>query len=292
MISTLSGQAPDGGLYQGYDRDGLEAQYNLRTSHPDRDAVYEAFRHRSGRFRATTDGYHEIAYGPKERQRLDIFPNPSPKAPIFLFFHGGYWRALDKSLFSFVAEPFHQAGWTAVLANYTLAPEVTVDRIVDQARDAVTWVRQNFADAQRIVISGHSAGGQLTLMTILMDQLNRGEATATIAAGIPISGVFDLEPLRHTTINDLVRLDSASAARNSPIELVRPSPIPLLVAAGADETPEFRGQSARFAETWRAAGNRAEFFLADGTNHFTVLQAFADPESRLQQKVWTFLDTL
>jgi len=287
-----SDTAPASGIYLGYDRDGLEAQYNLRASHPDRDAVYEAFRRRSERFRAAADGRYDIAYGPANRQRLDIFPNPSPTAPIFLFFHGGYWRALDKSLFSFVAEPFHRAGWTAALANYTLAPATTIDVIVDQAFQAVTWVRSNFPVAERIVISGHSAGGQLTLMNILTDQASHGAGTPPIAAGIPISGVFDLEPLRHTTINDLVRLDEPSVARNSPIRLIRPCPIPLLVATGADETAEFRGQSARFVDKWRAAGNRAELFLADATNHFTVLRAFADPAGCFQKQVWSFLGAL
>lgn len=279
-------------VYRGYDPAGLEAEYNLRLSHPDRDAVYADYARRSAAFRAEADGQYDIAYGPAKRQTLDIFPGPSPSAPVFLFFHGGYWRALDKSVFSFLAEPFHRAGWTAVLANYTLAPETTIDVIVDQANQALAWVRAKYPDAGRLVSAGHSAGGQLTLMSILKDCASPDKGTPTITAGITISGVFDLEPLRHTTINDLVHLDEASAARNSPIHLVRPCPVPLLVAAGANETPEFRGQSARFVETWTAAGNRAETYLADGANHFTVLRAFAEPDGPFQKKVWRFLDSL
>lgn len=289
---AFSDTAAAGGLYRGYDRDGLEAQYNLRASHPDRDAVYEGYRQRSARYRVEADGRYDIAYGPAARQRLDVFPGATRGAPAFLFFHGGYWRALDKAYFSFLAEPFCRAGWTAVLPNYTLTPETTIDVIVEEARQAVAWVGRNLPAAERIVVAGHSAGGQLALMTILNDQAAFDGAAPPIAAGIPISGVFDLEPVRHTTINELVRLDEASAARNSPIRRVRHCPVPLLIAAGGGETAEFRGQSARFAEAWCAAGNRAEMFLAEGVNHFTVLGAFADPESALAARVRRFLETI
>ncbi len=294
---AFSEPADAGGLYLGYDRDGLEAQYNLRISHPDRDAVYEEYRQRSADFRAAAGGQYDVPYGPAERQRMDIFPGATPDAPVFLFFHGGYWRALDKSYFSFVAEPFYRAGWTAILANYTLAPDATIDVIVDQARQAVAWAGVSFPKADGIVLSGHSAGGQLTLMSILTertgaDRAARGTQAPPIVAGLPVSGVFDLEPLRHTTINERIHLDAASAAQNSPIRLIRPSPVPLLVAAGGAETAEFQGQSSRFADAWRAAGNRAELFLAEGTNHFTVLRAFADPAGPFQDKIWAFLDGL
>ncbi len=289
---AFSETADAGGLYLGYDRDGLEAQYNLRISHPDRDAVYEEYRQRSADFRAAAGGQYDVPYGMAERQRLDVFPGATPDAPVFLFFHGGYWRALDKSYFSFVAEPFCRAGWTAILANYTLAPDATIDVIVDQARQAVAWAGVSFPKADGIVLSGHSAGGQLTLMSILTDWAPRGVPAPLIVAGLPVSGVFDLEPLRHTTINERIHLDAASAAQNSPIRLIQPSPVPLLVAAGGAETDEFRGQSSRFVDAWRAAGNRAELFLAEDTNHFTVLRAFADPAGAFQDKIWAFLDSL
>lgn len=289
---AFSDAAETGALYRGYDRAGLEAQYNLRTSHPDRDAVYEEYRRRSEVFRAVAGGRCDVPYGPAPRQRLDVIAGATPDAPVFLFFHGGYWRALDKCYFTFLAEPFHRAGWTCILANYTLAPEATIDAIVEQAREAVGWVGAQFPEAPRIVLSGHSAGGHLTLMSILADWAARNGTIPPVAAGIPISGIYELAPIRHTTINELVRLTEESAERNSPIRLVRPCPVPLLVAAGGNETPEFQGQSARFVDAWRAAGNSAETCLVDAANHFTVLRAFADPESAFHAKVMSFLDGL
>lgn len=288
------------GIYRGYDKTGLEAQYNLRASHPDREPVYASYDERSLDFRKTALGEYDVPYGPAERQRLDIFPSADKAARVLVFFHGGYWRTLDKSVFSFMAEPFVAAGWSVVLVNYTLAPDASIDEIVDQAAQSLVAVRDRFPKSRGIVLSGHSAGGQLALMTLLNDgegaaasgSRNGSEVLSPIVAGLTISGVFDLEPIRHTTINDLVRLDADSAARNSPIGRIAPSSVPLFVAAGAKETNEFRGQSRRFATSWRAFGNRAELYLVDGANHFTILGALADTGGAFQQTVWRFLDTV
>lgn len=276
-------------IYQGYDEAGLEAQYNLRTSHLDRPAVYAEYTERSSNFRNDVAGYKEVSYGPAQRQQLDIFSAASPDAPIFVFFHGGYWRALDKSIFSFIAEPFYRDGWTSVLANYTLAPEITLDGIVEQAIQSISYLRRTYPNAKSIVISGHSAGGQLTLMNILNDASRISGEGPPIVAGIPISGVFELEPLRYTSINEFLHLDQSSAATNSPINLIKPSSVPLLVITGGNETLEFQGQSDRFVEDWQANGNRAERYSVDETNHFTVLRPFADPDSALRKKVLSFL---
>ncbi len=290
MASSEAAEAE--ALYRGYDRAGLETQYNLRISHPDRNAVYADYLARSMAFRAEAGGRYDVPYGPAERQRLDVFPGPTEDAPVFVFFHGGYWRALDKDHFSFLAAPFAKAGWTTVLPNYTLAPATTVDVIVDQAREAVAWVAEAFPKADRIVLSGHSTGGQLSVMCLMSDWGSLGMARPPLRAGLPISGVFDLEPIPYTTINDLVRLDAATARRMSPIRHIRRTDAPLLVAVGGKETPEFQGQSARFVEAWRAAGNRADLFTVPGKDHFTVLGALADPTNEFHDAAWNFLTSI
>lgn len=273
-------------LYHGFDADGLERQYSLRPTHPDRDEYYAAYTAESERFRAAAGGEYDVPYGDAERQRLDIFPG-APGKPVFIFFHGGYWRALDKSIFSFLVEPFWRAGWNCVLPNYSLAPSVTIDVIVEQAIEAVRWTANRFSKTPGLVIGGHSAGGHLTAMCALAHA--RSPFPMPVLGGIPISGIFDLEPIRRTSINDLVKLTPESAFRNSPINLIAPSDVPLLLVTGANETEEFRAQSVRFAKQWQASGNEAEVCCAPGTHHFSVLRDFADPASGLHSEVDAFL---
>ena len=275
-------------VYGGYDRAGLEAQYNLRRGHPDRDIVYADFAARSAAMRRAEKGRYDLPYGPAERQKLDCF-SAGEGSPVLVFFHGGYWRALDKSYFGFLAQAFVAGGWTAVLPNYTLAPRAGIDEIVSEARAAVRWAaRSLLPEGMPLVVAGHSAGGHLALMCAL-DGTPEPRGTR-VDAVVPVSGLFDLEPIRHTSINDLVRFDADAACRNSPVKRVVPSPVPLLLIVGGSETDEFRGQTERFADAWSAAGNQAETLVAEGLNHFSVLRALACRESDIHLRTLRFLE--
>lgn len=277
-------------VYGGYDRAELEAQYNLRRNSPDRDLIYADFAARSEAVRSAHRARCDLPYGPVARQKLDCF-SAGEEHPVLVFFHGGYWRALDKSGFSFLAQAFVAGGWTTVLPNYTLAPHADIDEIVSEARAAVEWVvRFLLRDGMPLVLAGHSAGGHLALMCALDDRRSRGPAAAPIDGVIPVSGLFDLEPIRHTSINELVRFSADAAYRNSPVKRVAPSPVPLLLIVGSAETEEFRGQTMRFAKEWSAAGNQAEILLAEGLNHFSVLRALADRENDLHRRTFRFLE--
>ena len=275
-------------VYAGYDRAGLEAQYNLRRGHPDRDVVYADFAARSAAMRRGEIGRYDLPYGPGERQKLDCF-SAGEKCPVLVFFHGGYWRALDKSYFGVLAQALVAGGWTVVLPNYPLAPRAAIDDIVSEARAAVRWAaRSVLPEGMPLVVAGHSAGGHLALMCALDDSTDL-HGTA-VDAVVPVSGLFDLEPLRHTSINELVRFDADAAHRNSPVHRVVPSRVPLLLIVGGSETEEFRGQTERFAVAWSAAGNQAETLVAEGLNHFSVLRALACRESDLHLRTLRFLE--
>ena len=163
----------------------------------------------------------DVRYGAGPNMTADLFPAPAAGAPIQVFIHGGYWRAMDKDVHSFPAEGFVAAGGAAVSLNYALAPAVTLDTIVEQCRTAIEWLADNAGrlngDPDRIFVSGHSAGGHLTAMMLCTDWAARGRPAGLVKGGTAISGIFDLAPLRETSINDDVRLDAESAARNSPI---------------------------------------------------------------------------
>lgn len=285
-----SAEGPAEKVYGGYDPAGLESQYNLRRDHPDRDVVYDEFAAKSEAIRRAGTGRYDLTYGPAKRQKLDYFP-AGERCPVLVFFHGGYWRALDKSYFGVLAQAFVARGWNVALPNYTLAPQAGIDRIVAQARAAVEWVADTLLpDGMPLVVAGHSAGGHLAVMSALRDPEQEGPAAPRVDGLIPVSGVFDLEPIRHTSINELVRLDAAAARRNSPVSSVPRSQIPLLLIVGGSETEEFLGQTRRFAGAWSAAGNRTETLFPGGLNHFTVLRALADEGSELHLQAADFLE--
>ena len=262
-----------------------EAGYNLRRRHPDYEEHFAVWDAESARIRATLACTLDVRYGDGPGMTADLFPAHDEGAPIQVFIHGGYWRAMDKSSHSFPAEGIVAAGGAAVSLDYALAPSVTLDTIVEQCRTAIEWVADNAGrlggDPGRIFVSGHSAGGHLTGMMLCTDWAARGRPADLVKGGTPISGVFDLAPILETSINDDVRLDAAAAARNGPIHNLPAAGAPLIAVVGAGETPEFVAQNRTFAEAWRARGFAAEVMEIEGLHHFNVVSELGRPGSAL-----------
>jgi arylformamidase len=265
--------------------DTLEAEFALRKRHPERDTIYDDHQRRSAAVRATGTRILDQRYGPGPRCLVDIFP-AGARAPVLFFIHGGYWRALDKSYVSFVAEPFRDAGFTVIIPGYDLVPRVRIADIVDQIRAALAWTIGRLAP-QRIVVAGHSAGGQLAAM-LALDQAARGGGP--IAGLVGISGVFDLRPLLRTSINIDLALSAEEAEAASPLLRLRALPltaalVPLLGIVGGDETDGFKGWTTDFVTAWRARGAPAESRETIGRSHFTILDALAERDGDLLRAV-------
>ncbi|HZT88708.1 MAG TPA: alpha/beta hydrolase [Stellaceae bacterium] len=263
--------------------EAYEAEYNIRRRHPESPQHYARYAAESEAARAGLRCELDLAYGEAPGERLDFFPASWPDAPLLLFIHGGYWRALDKKDFSFIAPPFVAAGIAVALINYDLTPKVGVADIVEQARRAVGWTHERAEqfgfDGRRLVVAGHSAGGHLTAMALL------AEPPLPIAAGIALSGVFDLVPLLSTNVNEQLRLDAAEARRVSPTHLPPPHRPPALIAVGGDETAGFIAQSQNFAAH---CGREARIY--PGLDHYTIVWALAEPDSALHRDVRRVID--
>lgn len=234
----------------------------------------------------------ELAYGDAPSEKLDLFPADaslsSGGAPILVYLHGGYWRALDKRDQSFVAMPFVNAGAMVVVPNYALCPAVTIDHIALQMVAAVAWVYRHAeahgGDRERIVVAGHSAGGHLAAMLLACDWPSMGGDLPRdlLAGALAISGVFELEPLRHAPfLAPDLRLTPASAQRLSPAEMPAPRG-PLVTVVGANESPEFLRQSALIGDVW-GASTVVGAEIVPGRHHMDVLHELADPLSRTHQ---------
>ena len=201
-------------LYRGMDRAQLDAAYNNSAAVPERDAIVAGWAVRSARVRRECAGYLNLAYGNTPRERLDLFLAADPKAPTLAFIHGGYWQINDlvKETFAFFAEGVLPLGINLAVIEYTLAPAARLDRIVAEVRRSVRWLAEHLgeygADPNRLYVSGHSAGGHLTAMTMPL---------AEVCGGIAISGIYDLEPIRLNYLNEKLGLDVTEAERNSPV---------------------------------------------------------------------------
>ena len=199
----------------------IELAFNPRATARNVDERVAAYAAASAATRARLDPVLDVRYGPGEKETLDIFPAGKPDAPVQLFIHGGYWRAMDKSDYSFIADVFQPAGAATVLVNYDLCPDVTLDTIVAQTMRAIAWTWNNIAqhggDPDRLYVSGNSAGGHLTAMALAHDWEAEGLPADIIKGAMPITGVFDCEPVPDITVNELVRLDRETARRLSPL---------------------------------------------------------------------------
>jgi len=282
--------------YPPMDRAALDLQYNARATVPDIAPMLHDYASISAQARTTLPCTLNLAYGPHPDETLDIFPaQGNTPGPVLIYLHGGYWRLLSKDDSSFMAPTLTQAGITVVAVNYSLAPAVTLDHIVDQTRRAVAWIHHHIAqhhgDSQRLVIAGSSAGGHLAGMVLASGwQQNYGMDSAAIAGAVLLSGLYDLTPLVDTHINDWMHLSLEDAQRNSPLFALPKHGPPILVSYGSNETAEFKRQSQDYLSAWQARGFKGEYIDMPDTNHFDLVLHLNRLESPLVQKLLKLLD--
>ena len=271
--------------------DELERGYSARATVPDVDALLRDYRAHSMPMYALPC-VRDIAYGPHPDERLDLFPVPGRRdAPLFVFVHGGYWRALAKEDSVFMARCFTERGIAVASINYALAPAARLDEIVAQCRRALGWLWANAAaygvNTHQMVLAGSSAGAHLAAMMLSpAAQQAHGVPTGAVQGAVLVSGLFDLAPVQATRPNDWLRLDAAGARALSPLhDLPDPATRLCVVVAEAD-TDEFKRQSWDYAQACAAQGNAVNTLEVAGRNHFDVILDWMDADSDLSRATW------
>ena len=237
--------------------------------------IVAGWERRSTEMRARYSDHLDLRYGPRERNRID-FLKAREKGPTLVFIHGGYWQTRAKETFALFAAGLMAHGINVALIGYTLAPDATLDEIVAEIHAGVDFLVERLpglgGDASRIVVSGWSAGGHLTSMALSHPQ---------VKAGMGISGIYDLEPIRHSYLNVKLGLDEPTSRRNSPVMQAGGAMKPLTLVVGSAELPLLRKQTADFA------GHRAKFGLPvtyeeiPGADHFTIMNEMVSPAGRI-----------
>lgn len=274
----------------------LEAQYNNRARVPAHGQILARWARDSQAARAAGSCRLDLAYGASAAERLDVFSPAAPAAParattpgapLLVFIHGGWWRALDKADHSFVAPPLTAAGAVVVVPNYALCPSVGIEDIALQMARSLVWcwrhARELGADPRRITVAGHSAGGHLAAMMLsaLWPRFGDDLPPDLVKAALSISGVFDLEPIRRTPfLQQDLRLSPQAVKRLSPAGFPAPAGT-LRAVAGALESEEFLRHNRLIRRHWGARAVPVCEAIP-GADHFTVVDGLAQTGSRVQ----------
>ena len=275
-------------FHEKFSPEEFETQYNLRTGRPDYEVtVIPDWLTRSETARETIPCQLNIRYGDGDKQRLDIFTTASADAATLVYFHGGYWQRGDKSIYSFLAKPFVDAGVNVIVVGYDLCPAVTITRICAEAREAMAYIFRHAKDlgihAEKISVMGHSAGGHITEMMMGTNWPEMGSdlPETLIKSGIPVSPLSYLEPVRLTQgLNSGIRMDAEEAELQSPMKHHPPmTNAPQMVVVGGAETAEFHRQTQMYCDAFNTAERPVEMYVVPDVDHFDELNVLSDPES-------------
>jgi len=259
----------------------LEQQYNNRAAVPEHSQFLQDWLQRSEALRARASHARlDVPYGERDRMLLDIFPATQANAPVHLFAHGGYWQALSKDSFSFLAEHFNAAGECAVIINYDLCPAVDLDTIIAQIRQALRWVYRHIGeyggDPSNMQASGHSAGAHLIACLMTDDYAEMGLRALPLKKVNAISGLYDLTPLVSTSTNQGLGLNATKARLASPVLHTVTTDLSccaLDLYVGEQESEEYWLQSNRLRDHWQSLC-QCQIYLIEGCHHFSVLDGF------------------
>lgn len=260
----------------------IELQFNPRAIVPgeeiERYAMWAANSSEATRERWKKDKacHLDVPYGDSPLSTLDIFPAEKSEAPIHIFLHGGYWRGRDKSDYSFVADALAPHGITTIVMNYDLCPNVRLDEIVAQVKQGFSWVKEHASDFSGdpalLTASGHSAGAHL-VASVLAD----ANQEAVPSAALLISGVYELEPVLHISVNEQIQLRPEMVDALSPMRHPPAHPCRLVVAAGGMEPRDWIAQSRDYAKVSRNFNRDCIYVETPGEHHYSIMNHFASP---------------
>ena len=263
-------------IYRGMDQTALDAGYNNTLAVRDSSVLLQDFDERSAALRAAHGEHLDLRYGPAPRNRIDYFAADKP-GPLLIFIHGGYWQIRAKETFSFLAAGPLAHGIHVAMIGYTLAPDATLTEIVAEVRAAIAWLKNNATkfggDTERMIVSGWSAGGHLAAMSL--DEPG-------VIGGVAISGIYDLEPVRLSYLNDKLRLSDEEETSLSPLHLPL-SAKPMTITYGTGELPELQRQSEQYADARR--GLPGNLVPLSQLNHFTILNELAAADGAITREV-------
>ena len=266
------------------DQTELDNAYDQSKYAPNLQEVVKRYATNSEATRQRLGPPKRLAYGSAPIEGLDLYATKRSNAPVNVFLHGGAWRGGMAKDYAFPAEMFVHAGAHYAVADFNNVLEVggSLMPMADQVRRAVAWVYRNAkefdGDPDRVYVSGHSSGGHLAGVVLTTDwEKEFGLPKDVVKGGVCISGMYDLKPVRLSARASYVKFtDQMEEALSSQRHLAKLN-APVVTAYGLLETPEFQRQSRDFVAALKQAGKPVQLILAEGYNHFEILETMANP---------------
>jgi arylformamidase len=263
-------------IYRGMDRATLDAAYDNTGAVADSQDYRAHWWEASAAIRAQPQSKLDVRYGARPRAALDYFPSGATHAPLFVFIHGGYWQRNEKERFSFIVPGPRAHGINVAIPGYTLAPDARLSDMVAEIRQALTFLvdcaDELGFDRSNIYIGGWSAGGHLA--TVVVEH-------PAVRGAIPISGIFDLEPIALGVLNEKLQLSAEEIAKLSPLRNLAQGSPPLSLFVGAAELPELKQQSEDYAKAARGRGLPVTLTILPNHHHFSILDELARADGAL-----------
>ena len=282
-MTTPSAEEPK--VYLDYTQAELDRAYDQRAWVGNADEILRGYSDESASIRAQMRHRRDVPYGAGDDERLDIYPPTATGAPIHVHIHGGSWRFRNKDDGALMAPRFVAAGAALVAPDFSLIPKARIPDMIGQLRRALAWVYANAesfgGDRDNIHLSGHSSGAHLAGVLLTTDWQAMGLPADLIKTGLLMSGMYDLRPVMLSARSDYVKLSAAEVLELSAILHLERINVPILLACGTAETPEFQRHPQTFAAALRATGKSVETLVVEEANHFQMLQEAGSPDSPL-----------
>ena len=278
-ISSATPWAQNFPDWRAMDQQTLDDSYNNSKAVPESSEVFKQWIEKSQAFRASHSQFLDIPYGTLPREKLDYF-SAGPNTPVVIFIHGGFWQMRAKDDFAFLAQTYLKEGISVVMVGYPLAPDASMDQIVASSRKAVSYIGQHIAawggNPDHVVLSGWSSGGHLAIASM-------GEMK--LKAVVPVSGIYELEPLVGTYLNKKLQMDLTMAKRNSPMLDLPHGKTPIYLFVGGSELIEMRRQSFDLDNRLKAIQYPVTLQEIAGKNHYTMLEQFGFEQGAIHRQI-------
>ncbi len=267
-------------------REFLDPEYNNQSKVKNFKNYVAEWQAMSNTARAEISDVKVFTYDDQSGQKLDlIYPTSRSDAPfpIQVFFHGGYWKALDRSLFYFVARSFADFGIATAIVDYQLIPSIQLSELVRQCRASVAFIYKQAQmlelDKNNIHAFGHSAGGHIAAMCLATKWSEFGEdlPPQILKTASGVSGLYNLEPISKCFLQDDLHLSSEDVKQFSPSKLATPAQGQMHLIVGSKEGQEYEAQSDALFQNWQSISSMPEILAP--YDHFTIMSAFSDPTS-------------
>ena len=277
--------------WENLSKDVIERHFNPRVAVPDAQRYIDNYTSKSLEARKQIEGIYDIRYGPNSKQTLDLhIPKSLENSPLLIFFHGGYWRALDKKDFTFVASSFLQEGIAVANVNYDLCPEVKLDELVEEIVSAFNFCRKKVDEwgVKGIYLAGHSAGAHLVAELLRRDFHQDEKPNEEVKGAILLTGIYEPEVALNLEVNKEIQLDSETASKCNVMREPPHSNCPVIICAGANEPEGWIDQSKRYLELCESKGIGATFKLVEDAHHFSLLDHASDEKHPLFKMITNF----